>query len=407
MMIRAFCAPCSPCSAGLPGHEVRASTSAEEALETADATGGIDLLITDVVMEPMDGFTLSEQMHALFPGMRTVFVSGSDLSEYPERIGSWKALTKPVDLDVITAIVAQEAARPCGERRGQRRSRSQFRVPFQPFNPTATPRVAAARPVAASAPKAAARWLNPTGCAARSSRSGLQDRLPAPAAARGRLPHRAQWPCSATDRPGFGSESSLSRRSTPRRNTGAGKAGRIPSPTASRVSRSRASASRSLRTARTGTGVGPQLRLNRKRERFPPAPVNIPPPSLEAESGVEMQPGQADSGTGIDWPDDRRLSHPQPTRGRALGKRLRCSPDCHQPSGGPQRFDPERARDEAYKQRFIADARAKAHVQHPSILLYMRPAPRTAGSSIPTSTWTARIWRKCMLRDEPSMKWAR
>ena len=36
----------------LPGHELRAATSGGKALENAATLGGLDVLITDVVMEP-------------------------------------------------------------------------------------------------------------------------------------------------------------------------------------------------------------------------------------------------------------------------------------------------------------------------------------------------------------------
>ncbi len=71
-----------PALKSLPGHEVHVALSAEKALERAPAVGGIDVLVSDVVMEPMDGFSLREQLEAWYPGLRTLFISGYDLSAY-------------------------------------------------------------------------------------------------------------------------------------------------------------------------------------------------------------------------------------------------------------------------------------------------------------------------------------
>src|SRR4030095_4159934 len=84
-----------PSLRALPGHEVRVATNGGKALENAALLGGLDLLITDVVMEPMDGFALQAQLAARHPGLRTIFLSGYDLSEYEEQIAGCQTLEKP------------------------------------------------------------------------------------------------------------------------------------------------------------------------------------------------------------------------------------------------------------------------------------------------------------------------
>ena len=66
----------------IPGHDVRVAANAAKAMELASALGGVYLLISDVVMDPTDGFTLRDELRALYPEMQTVFVSGYDLSDY-------------------------------------------------------------------------------------------------------------------------------------------------------------------------------------------------------------------------------------------------------------------------------------------------------------------------------------
>ena len=89
----------------VPGHEVRVAANAQKAVDHAATMGGVDLLITDVVMEPTDGFTLRAALQGEYPAMRTVFVSGYDLSDYPEQTAGAATLTKPVDaMALITEI---------------------------------------------------------------------------------------------------------------------------------------------------------------------------------------------------------------------------------------------------------------------------------------------------------------
>src|SRR4051794_21208236 len=94
----------------LPGHDIRVAMSGEKALENASALGGVDLLITDVVMDPMDGFTLRDQLLARYPNMRTILISGYDLSDYPEQTQHHQVLVKPVDAVALIAAVQKEVA---------------------------------------------------------------------------------------------------------------------------------------------------------------------------------------------------------------------------------------------------------------------------------------------------------
>jgi formylglycine-generating enzyme required for sulfatase activity/CheY-like chemotaxis protein len=94
----------------LPGHDVRVATSGEKALENAAGMGGVDLLITDVVMEPMDGFTLRDHILSYYPDARVILISGYDLSEYPEQTVNYQLLQKPFDSQHLIAAVQWEIA---------------------------------------------------------------------------------------------------------------------------------------------------------------------------------------------------------------------------------------------------------------------------------------------------------
>lgn len=92
--------------------EVRTASNAGEALLAARDWGGPDVLVTDVVMEPMDGFALRERLAAEFPAMKTVFVSGYDLSGHMDRVDGAPVLAKPVTLEQLAAAVGLAVPAP-------------------------------------------------------------------------------------------------------------------------------------------------------------------------------------------------------------------------------------------------------------------------------------------------------
>jgi len=68
-----------------PSWDVRVATSGGKALENIASSGGVDVVVSDVVMDPMDGFTLRDQIKTKYPGTRIIFITGYDLSDYPEQ----------------------------------------------------------------------------------------------------------------------------------------------------------------------------------------------------------------------------------------------------------------------------------------------------------------------------------
>ena len=94
------------------GCEVRTASMGGEALKIAREWGGPDVLVADVVMQPMDGFKVREILTKEFPAMRTVFVSGYDLSGHAEQVGGATVLAKPVDLSQLAAAVGISVEAP-------------------------------------------------------------------------------------------------------------------------------------------------------------------------------------------------------------------------------------------------------------------------------------------------------
>lgn len=99
-----------PVLKSIPDVEVRVAATGEKAIENAGAFGGPDLLVTDVVMEPIDGFTLRDQLKAKYPALRTVFITGYELSDYPKQTAGHTVLEKPVDANALRAAVLESAS---------------------------------------------------------------------------------------------------------------------------------------------------------------------------------------------------------------------------------------------------------------------------------------------------------
>jgi formylglycine-generating enzyme required for sulfatase activity/CheY-like chemotaxis protein len=91
--------------------DIRTAATGGDALRAARGwPAGPEILVTDVVMEPMDGFALRDRLVTEFPAMRTVFVTGYDLSTQPDRVGDTVVLSKPVDAAKLAAALVAPAA---------------------------------------------------------------------------------------------------------------------------------------------------------------------------------------------------------------------------------------------------------------------------------------------------------
>jgi formylglycine-generating enzyme required for sulfatase activity/CheY-like chemotaxis protein len=252
----------------IPDHEIRGATSGQKALEIAKSLGGVDLLITDVVMDPMDGFSLCTQIVDEYPGTRTIFLSGYDLSEYAESLKHYQFLQKPVTPEVLITAVQSE--------------------------------LAAAKPVAIPAAAGAA----PSHTGAATTRASVAQ----PRAA-------------------------------------------APLPPAPRATVSSATIPQARATA-------PQVHATAYQTPAPAATTMETNPALTAEDSSAGLIGHMIGGYQIVT---------QLGEGRWGTVYAAVQTSINRPVG-LKVLDPVRARDEGQRQRFIADARAKANVQHPSIL---------------------------------------
>ncbi|CAN5417239.1 hypothetical protein BH09VER1_BH09VER1_29210 [soil metagenome] len=136
------------------------ATSGSEAMAWFQANGSADVLVTDVFLGDSDGFTLRETLQPLHPKLRTIFISGYDLSEHASRLVGALLLPKPVtgdDLDTAIRSLFEPQPPPVAP----------APVVVGPDAPKVTPRVVAtAQPTGTATPKVAAATATPRAVAA-------------------------------------------------------------------------------------------------------------------------------------------------------------------------------------------------------------------------------------------------
>jgi formylglycine-generating enzyme required for sulfatase activity/CheY-like chemotaxis protein len=96
--------------------ECFAAGDAEAAVEIVNREGDVDLLVTDVFMDGINGFTLYETLRPHMPGLRTIFLAERDIAGDAARADGWPVLAKPVEpgalADFIREFCAPAAATP-------------------------------------------------------------------------------------------------------------------------------------------------------------------------------------------------------------------------------------------------------------------------------------------------------
>lgn len=324
----------------LPGHDVRVATSGEKALECASAMGGLDLLITDVVMEPTDGFTLRDQMVERYPAVRTIFISGYDLSDYAAQTANHQVLQKPIESQVLLTAVHRELATLMAAARPNAAAAAVAAVPdmiFMRAQPKAAP---AATPTAA--PQAVP-VVQPQAAPVAQPKA-VPAAQPAVKAVPAAQPTVKAVPAA---QPAAVPVAKVVQQPTV-------KVVPAAQPTAVPVAKP------SQPTVKVVPAAAPAARpVAAAPQAVPqPAPVAPPPPPQPSSGGGESLIGQTLGAYQIvsylgEGSYGSAYAAVQISINRPVGLKV---------------LDPERANDEAIKARFIADARAKAHVQHPSIL---------------------------------------
>ncbi len=87
------------------GYRVMTAADAAEALQFFRSQAQIDLLITDIIMPGLQGPELVDQLIALRPNLRVLFISG--FTADPRTLRGFECLKKPFLPDQLVATVQQ------------------------------------------------------------------------------------------------------------------------------------------------------------------------------------------------------------------------------------------------------------------------------------------------------------
>lgn len=295
-------------------------STSDEAIEWINQNGGkIDVLVSEVMIQPADGPTLREALLPHMPKLKTVFFSAHDLSAYAGRLNDCAVLSKPVDGPTV-----EEAIRNLFE--------PQPAASAQP-TATATPRVATATPKAVAAtPRAVTATPRPVTA---TPRPAVATATPAatPAATPTAVPQATPKVAAATP---------VSTAAQP-----------IPRPAAAAPTPAQATPAQAKPVQ-----ASPKVAAARAVPAAKPTPSAQP---AAPSSEMEMAPDELVGMTIGDYQVEAKIG--EGTQGgiyRATQAKM----------GRQVRFyalDRTRAQDPAEIQRFIANASMKANVSHPSI----------------------------------------
>ena len=101
---------------GQLGYNVLSASGGDEAMAlAAEYSGKIDLLLSDVIMEPVPGPALAERLTAERPEMKVVFISGyADDSLAPEGVlkPGTVLVHKPFTIKILSAKLREVLERP-------------------------------------------------------------------------------------------------------------------------------------------------------------------------------------------------------------------------------------------------------------------------------------------------------
>ncbi len=89
-------------------YEILTATNGQEALDKIKVTS-FNLLITDLAMPGMNGVALTENARTIDPNLKIVWLTAYDhWKAEAERLGVYRYMLKPVDIDLVRQIVQEE-----------------------------------------------------------------------------------------------------------------------------------------------------------------------------------------------------------------------------------------------------------------------------------------------------------
>ncbi len=125
------------------------AANSDEAIDWINKNGKLDVLISEVFLEPTDGLTMRESLLQQLPKLRTVFLSAHDVSEHAGRMVECEFVPKPCSGEAL-----DDAIRRLFEPQADRDASAKSPTPSVSATPqpTATPRVVATPQAVAASP---------------------------------------------------------------------------------------------------------------------------------------------------------------------------------------------------------------------------------------------------------------
>ncbi|MFZ4774733.1 MAG: SUMF1/EgtB/PvdO family nonheme iron enzyme [Terrimicrobiaceae bacterium] len=133
-----------------------AATNSDEAVEWINQHGGCDILVTEVFLQPADGFTLRETIQPHLPGMKVIFTSVHDCSAYADRMTGCEFLPSPISPEALDAALRKLTAPAPVAVAPEPPVTAVAPTPVATAQPSAVAAVAQATPVATAQPRAVA-----------------------------------------------------------------------------------------------------------------------------------------------------------------------------------------------------------------------------------------------------------
>jgi two-component system cell cycle sensor histidine kinase/response regulator CckA len=90
------------------GYSVLAASDGVEALQVIHETNRIDLVITDIRMPKMDGFTLGEQLRSEYPTIPVIYMSGYSTKNVVKQAQDLRNIKVPEDCAYLALPFTEE-----------------------------------------------------------------------------------------------------------------------------------------------------------------------------------------------------------------------------------------------------------------------------------------------------------
>ncbi len=95
------------------GYDTQAARNGREALDLLEHWSA-DLVVLDLMMPVMDGWTFADRMHEKWSIPIVVLSAATDVKRHAARIGAAEVVTKPFDLDTLLPRIARVAGESAG-----------------------------------------------------------------------------------------------------------------------------------------------------------------------------------------------------------------------------------------------------------------------------------------------------